>query len=168
MKIKVNEIGVLGDVISLKIPREHVEELHTISKLGKPISVEIKQYRAKRSLDANALFWKAVSLIAEKTHVDNEKIYIELLRRYGVFTHIIVKQSAVQAFKATYRLCEELGEVTVNGQTGMQLCCWFGSSTYSTKQMARLIDGVLSELKELEIPFVPESDITRAKEEWGR
>ena len=126
-----------------------------------------KIHRERRSLDANALFWKAVTLIAEHINSDKDSIYLQLLSRYGVFTYVVVKPDAVSQFKIAYRLCEELGPVTVNGKTGIQLRCYFGSSTYDTKQMSRLIDGAISELKEMDIDFLPDSDISKAKEEWG-
>ena len=78
-----------------------------------------------------------------------------MLDRYGVFTHIIVKPYVVESIKREWRTVRELGEVVVNGQEGVQLQCFFGSSTYNTKEMARLIDGIVSECKELEIETMP-------------
>ena len=74
----------------------------------------------------------------------------------------------MQKFKETYRLCEEVGEININGKRGVQLLCFYGSSTYNKKQMSRLIDGMLQELRALDIEFVPLDDITRAIDEWGQ
>lgn len=128
---------------------------------------DLQIHREKRSLDANALFWKATTLIAEHINSDKDSVYLQLLSRYGVFTHVVVKPEAVPQFRMEYRLCEELGPVMVNGKSGIQLRCYFGSSTYDTKQMSRLIDGAISELKEMGIDFASDSDISKAKEEWG-
>ena len=127
---------------------------------------ELKKHYEKRSLNANALFWKGCGLIAEAVQRDNWSIYLDLLRNYGEFTYIVVKPQAVEKFKNTYRLCEEIGEVTINGKIGVQLLCFYGSSTYNKKQMSRLIDGMLQELRALDIDFVPLDDITRAIDEW--
>lgn len=62
----------------------------------------------------------------------------------------------------------ELGEVTVNGKTGVQLQCYFGSSTYDAKEMSVLIDGVVSECKEMGIETMTPDEIARLKSEWGR
>jgi len=142
-----------------------IEYINTLP--DKLFDIEIKQHREKRSLDANALFWKGVGIIAGRLHIEETAVYLELLKDYGVYTHIIVKPTAVEQFKSQYRLCEDLGEVVVNGASGTQLKCYFGSSTYNTKQMSRLIDGMLNQIKDLEIDFVPESDISKAKSEWG-
>lgn len=129
--------------------------------------VEIKKHYEKRSLNANALFWKGCSLIAKAVNKDNWSVYLDLLRDYGEFTYIIVKPQAVEMWKENYRLCEEVGEIEINGKTGVQLLCFYGSSTYNKKQMARLIDGMLQELEALDIDFVPDDDITKAVEQWG-
>jgi hypothetical protein len=151
--------------LRVKFPEQARQFSETIQP--KLYDADLKIHREKRSLDANALFWKAAALIAEHISSDKDSVYLQLLSRYGVFTHVVVKPEAVHQFKMEYRLCEELGPVTVNGKAGIQLRCYFGSSTYDTKQMSRLIDGALSELKEMGIDFVPESDISKAKEEWG-
>jgi hypothetical protein len=152
--------------LRVKVPRPVREFVQSMKE--RLYDAELKEHRERRSLDANALFWKAASLIAEHIDSDKDSVYLKLLSRYGVFTHVIVKEEAVPQFKHEYRLCEELGTVTVNGKTGIQLRCYFGSSTYDTKQMSRLIDGALSELKEMGIDFVPYDDISKAKEEWEK
>jgi hypothetical protein len=127
---------------------------------------EIKKHYEKRSLNANALFWKGCGEIAAAVGRDNWSIYLDLLRSYGEYTYIIVKPQAVEKFKQTYRLCEEVGEVEINGKKGVQLLCFYGQSTYDKKQMSRLIDGMMQEIKSLGIDFVPDDEISRAISEW--
>ena len=157
-----------GVWLSLRVKFPALAKKFVVSIKDKLYVAEVKEYREKRSLDANALFWKATTLIADHINSDKGSVYLQLLSRYGTFTHVVVKPEVVPQFKMAYRLCEELGPVTVNGKAGIQLRCYFGSSTYDTKQMSRLIDGAISELKEMGIDFVSESDISKAKEEWGR
>jgi hypothetical protein len=85
-----------------------------------------------------------------------------------VNTHIVVKPHMVDKVKQEWRTVRELGEVTVNGKTGMQLQCFFGSSTYNTKEMSVLIDGVVSECKELGIETMTPDELAGLKNEWGR
>ncbi len=130
--------------------------------------IEIKQHREKRSLDANAYMWVLCDKIAQALHTDKDSVYLDMLQRYGVFTHIIAKPQAVERFKAEYRTVKELGEVTVNGTTGIQLQCYFGSSTYDTKEMARLIDGIVNECHDLEIDTKSPDEIDYLKSLWGK
>lgn len=145
---------------------ESVEgELEKIKDVEK-LSIKAVKFRKKRSLDANAYMWVLLSKIAEAIHSNKDDVYIEMLSRYGVFTHIIVKKSVVDKVKAEWRTVRELGEINVNGSHGIQLQCYFGSSTYDSKEMATLIDGVVSEAKELGIETLPPDELDRMKQEW--
>lgn len=127
----------------------------------------LKEFRERRSLDANAYMWVLLEKMAQVLRTDKDSLYLEVLSRYGVFTHIVVKPQVVGRVKEEWRTVRELGEVTINGQTGIQLQCYFGSSTYDTKEMARLIDGIVSECKELEIETMTPDQLSVIKEEWG-
>ncbi len=129
---------------------------------------EIKKHRVKRSLDANAYFWLLCQKLADAFHTDKESIYLEMLSRYGVFTHIIVKPEVVEKTKEVWRYVKELGEVKVNGKTGVQLQCYFGSSTYNTKEMSTLIDGIVNECKDAGIETLPQEELDSMLQEWDR
>ena len=137
------------------------------------LTVVIKPYRKKRSLDANAYMWVLLQEIADvlstpKNRIDKWDVYLDMLSNYGVFTHLIVKPHVVERMKQEWRAVRVLGEVTVNGSTGIQLQCYFGSSTYNTAEMSRLIDGVVTECRQLEIETLTPSELAQMKAEWGR
>lgn len=133
----------------------------------KRLRVKAVNWKEKRSLDANAYMWVLLQKMADALNTSKDELYIEIIGKYGVFTHIIVKPHVVDRVKAEWRNVKELGEVTVNGVTGIQLQCYFGSSTYDTKEMSVLIDGLVSECKELGIETLPPCEIERMKKEWG-
>ncbi|MCW4016033.1 MAG: hypothetical protein NWF06_06670, partial [Candidatus Bathyarchaeota archaeon] len=97
-----------------------------------------------------------------------EQVYMEMLNRYGVFTHIVVKPEVVERVKQEWKLVSELGEVTINGKTGIQLQCYFGSSTYNTKEFSVLLDGVITEAKEQGIEVISAAERTILLQEWGK
>jgi len=134
----------------------------------KPYTVEIEPLKKKRSLDANGYLWVLLQKIAEALHTTKDEIYLEMLSRYGVFTHIVVKPNVVERVKDEWRTVRELGEVTINGKTGIQLQCFFGSSTYDSKEFSVLLDGVISEAKELGIETLSQSEADRMIKEWGK
>ena len=128
----------------------------------------VKQYREKRSLDSNAYAWVLMQKIAEAIHSDKWSVYLEMLEKYSrAFTHIIVRPDVVDRVKEEWRTVRNLGEITVNGQTGIQLQCYFGSSTFDTKEMSVFIDGLIEECRQLEIETLPPNEIERMKREWG-
>lgn len=141
-----------------------IEKIKDVEKL----SIKAVKHRERRSLDANAYMWCLLQKMAENLNQDKWNIYLEMLGRYGVFTHIIVKPNVVEKVKEEWRTCKELGEVCVNGTTGIQLQCYFGSSTYNTKEMSVLIDGVVSEAKEMGIETLPPDELERMKATWGK
>lgn len=144
-----------------------INEVNNIQSCEK-LSIKAVKHRNKRSLDANAYCWVILQKIAEVLHQDKWNVYLEMLGKYGVFTHIIVKPNVVDKVKEEWRTVKELGEVSVNGMTGIQLQCYFGSSTYNTKEMSVLIDGIVYEAKELGIETLPPDELERMKVEWNQ
>jgi len=124
----------------------------------KPLSVEIKQHRKKRSLDANAYLWVLLSEIAAVIKSNKDDVYLTMLERYGIFTHIIVKPEAAERVKQEWRTCRVLGEVSVNEKKGVQIQCYYGSHLYDTKEFSVLLDGVISEARELGIETLTERE----------
>ena len=157
--------------LTLDLPRREAQEAVSKAKAvlakGKSLEVTIRQHRQKRSLDSNSYMWLLLSKMADALHTTKDELYLEMLARYGVFTHIVVKPEIVERVKAEWRTVRELGEVTVNGKTGMQLQCFFGSSTYNSKEFSVLLDGVISEAKELGIEVISEEEKDLLLEEWG-
>jgi hypothetical protein len=168
IRLQTNEQNKAEIVLTTDQSRLDISELKEIIKDGKELSAEIKQYRKKRSLDANALLWKMCTEIANVIKSSKDEVYLTMLERYGIFTHIIVKPAVVEKVKQEWRTVRELGEVAVNGQTGVQLQCYFGSHSYDTKEFSVLLDGVISDAKELGIEVITESEKGLILEKWGK
>lgn len=150
-------------VENLAMARKFVAALQT----GKMYLARIGLFREQRSKNANSLFWKACDTIAQALQTTKDEIYLNLLRDYGVHTYAVIPDRAYEKFKNEYKICEPVGPVLVNGKAGLQVRCYYGSHTYNTKQMSRLIDGALAELNDLGIDFSSPEEIARMKEEWG-
>lgn len=131
------------------------------------LKIKVEKYREKRSTDANAYMWTLLQKMAEALSSDKWSLYLQMLKKYGQFTYIVVKPSAVEGFKKQWRECEEIGEVNVNGKKAVQMLCYYGSSLYDTKEMSALVDGVVSECKELDIETLPPEELRQMKERWG-
>lgn len=155
-----------GFWLSLNVDDATEAKKFTAGMKEKVYTAELKESRKKRSLDANAYAWVLMEKIAQATHSTKDEVYLQMLDRYGVFTHLIVKPKVVDRVKQEWRTVRELGEVMVNGTTGVQLQCFFGSSTYDSKEMARLIDGIVSECEELGIDAATPEEIAQMKARW--
>lgn len=161
--IAINEDVCGNAVITITAPLSVAEQFYNIRG---EYDIEIKKHREKRSLNANALFWKMCNSLAEITQTSDEEMYLWLLERYGVKKYIVVKPEAAEFTKTLFRKAEELGSVMVDGQRGTQLKCTIGSSQYDTKQMSRLIDGTMSECKEVGAWVPPQYDVTASLRGW--
>ena len=149
--------------------RQAYEELKGYDKL----SFEIKPYRAKRSLDANAYYWVLITKLAKKISLSNPELHNMMLRMYG--------QAEIIEGKAVYLTIPDTEEAErkVNNATDYHLQATSqvregndgimyrtykllrGSRTYNTEEMARLIDGLVQCCKDAGIP---DSDIASPDE----
>ncbi len=135
--------------------------------------VKANKYTEKKEYDirsdrANRLLWACLSDIAKSMNPPADKwdIYLLMLKRYGKFTYICVKPNVVDAVKAQWRECEVIGEVNINGQKAVQMLCYFGSSTYDTKEFSRLLEGVISEMQEMGLETPASAEMQRVLEQW--
>lgn len=144
-----------------------VDEMRDKDKL----SIEVKPFRAKRSLDANAYAWVLMDRLAEKLHKGKTEIYREYIKDIGgVSETVCVKNSAVE------RLCEgwskngigwqtETFESKISGCTNVVL--YYGSSTFTTAQMSALLDLIIQDCHEQGIVTDTPNEIARMKAMWG-
>ena len=149
----------------------NINEIHELQKMAdrdKQLVADIKPYRASRSLNSNAYLWVMLGKLAEKLHTSKDEVYLLMLERYGQYTHIVVKAEAVDRVIEQWRTVRNLGPIRVNGVLGVQLQCYFGSSTYNTAEMAALIDGVVSECKDVGIETLTPAEIEHMNREWDR
>ena len=143
-----------------------IDEIKDVEKL----IVKATKHRERRSLDANGLLWHCLGQIAVALNTDKWDVYLTMLKRYGKFTYIVVRESAVEAVKKQWRTSEVVGNVTVNGQKGVQMLCYYGSSTMNTKEFSTLLEGVISEMQEMGLqPPLPKdvrAALERYEKEW--
>ena len=123
---------------------------------------DITEHKEKRSLSANGLLWACLGELASALHSDKWTVYLQMLKRYGTYTYICVKPYAVDAIKKQWRECEEIGKINIGGQESVQMLCYFGSSTMNTKEFSALLDGVISEMKEMGLDTPADRDLERA------
>lgn len=166
-----NESGKAEIVLTTDINRLDISKKKEVIAKGKELSVEIKQYRQKRSLDANSYAWVLMTKIADVLRTDKEAVYIEMLKRYGQREPqllSVVEEATDMVYRATRNHCIEVGESELNGKLFKHMAILIGSSQYDTKQMSILIDGIVSECKELDIETMTPAELAGLKERWGK
>jgi hypothetical protein len=129
------------------------------------LTIEIKPFRKRRSLNANAYAWKLITDIADVLRASKDEIYLQMLKRYGQSELISVLAHIPVAGYIKYY--EEAGESTLNGKAFKHYRVYKGSSEFDTREMAILIDGIVADAKELNIPTETPEEIERIKSLWG-
>ena len=157
------KISLLLDTNEISV----VEQLKNENKLN----VELKKYRQKRSLDANAYMWVLISKIQEILKIPKEEIYRDAIKNIGVYEVVPVKNEAVERFMEAWKhnglgwVCETT-KSKLEGFTNV--IAYYGSSTYNTNEMSRLIDLIVQECKQLNIETMTPEQLSILKEEWGK
>lgn len=125
----------------------------------------LKVFRKKRSLDSNAYAWKLITEIANVLRASKDEVYLQMLKRYGQSDLISVK-SCIDV-KPYFKYYDEAGKSTLNGTEFTHYRVYKGSSEFDSREMAILIDGIVSECKELHIETLPPEELNSMKEAWG-
>lgn len=138
---------------------------------GKIYDVEVKRHREKRSLDANAYCWVLLDKLAAKLGVSKTALYREYIRDIGGNCETVCVLE-----KAAKKLCDGwehngLGWQTDTYHSKIEGCVnvilYYGSSTYDTAQMSRLIDLVVQDCKEQEIETMSPDKLAALLEGWN-
>ena len=165
LKTRKPKISLLLDTKDINV----IEQLKSEEKLN----IELKKYRKKRSLDANAYCWVLCDKIAKElckdgTVITKEKIYQDMILQIGTFQPLIIEERAYENFK---RIWEKQGlgfliqEVSRKDKC-VKVHCYYGSSTYDSKEMSLLIELLVESAKGLNIETKPQAEIQSLLEQW--
>ena len=122
---------------------------------------EIKEYRQKRSLNANAYCWALIGEIADNMRLSKEDVYLRMLRDYGQ-SEIISVRSDIN-INGYFKYYEKFCTGTVNGKEFTHYKVYKGSSEYDIKEMSIFIDGVVQEAQALGIQTLTPTQIAELK-----
>lgn len=138
---------------------------------GKKYQAELKEFRKKRSLDANAYFWTLCGNLSAKLGISKEKIYKQYIKDVGDnFTIVPIRNDAVDKWIKNWEekglgwVCEIIGDSKLVGFTN--IITYYGSSTYDSAQMSRLISLVIDDCKAQGIETMTPQELSLLLEEW--
>ena len=136
---------------------------------------ELKEYKPKRSLDSNAYCWVLCEVIAKElskngTIITKEKIYQDGILQIGTFEPMIIEEKAFENFKRIWQR-QGLGflvqEVSRKDKC-VKVHCYYGSSTYDSKEMSLLINLLVELAKSLNIETKSDKEIESLLKEWDK
>lgn len=160
------KISLLLDTRQLDI----VEELKKENKLN----IEVKKYRKKRSLNANSYFWQLLQELCELVELDTIEEYKRRVKELGIFRQFKIETENIKTFEKMWTsqgkawFCEIVDTTYVEDTEFKIINAYYGSSSFNSKQMARLIDGVVQDCKVYNIETKPQEEINSLLESWGK
>lgn len=137
--------------------RQAVDGLKKLN--GELLDLSVKRHSERRSVDANAYFWRLADELAKKLSDKGEKpvtkdeIYRNYIRDVGAFLYFPIKTREVDWFIRMWEtrgdgwICQDLGESRAIPDSHT-IRAYYGSSVYNKEQMSRLIDMVVADCKE--------------------
>lgn len=138
---------------------------------SKDLSIEVKPYRERRSLDANAYFHVLCGKLAEAVGISKPRMKNIMMARYGQSEYLsdgvlaVIKTNIPEdeIMELDYLHCSPV-RYGDDGTTYYRIIR--GTHTYDTKEMSSLIDGVVQEAKDLGIETMTPEQIKRMEAAW--
>lgn len=137
----------------------------------KEYTITVKERKRKRSLNANALYWKLADQLAEHLNKPKSEIYREHIKEIGG-----VSDTVCCIEKAVDKFCEGWRSNGLGWQTDViaskiegcvNVIVYYGSSTFDKAQMSRLIDLAMQDCEQYGIPTYSQEEVDRLVREWG-
>ena len=165
-------ISLTTSVLQMDIGKVSNKQLETIvGAFTKPGTYEVKRVTKKRSLNANAYCWVLCDAIAQKLGTTKEAVYRQAVGDVGVYEHLLFAdtptKTAAEAMADFKRKWYSNGvgwlTKTIDDKT---LHAYYGSSTYSKEEMARLIDWLVDQAQEQGVPTMSDDELKLMIGRW--
>jgi hypothetical protein len=136
------------------------------------LTIEVKPYIPKRSNSANAYAWVLMDAIAKNQGITKEEVYLHQIQKVGVFQPIQINEAAVDTMVHSWSLhglgwiAQRIGPSDKKGF--VELALYYGSSSYNTHQMSRLIENIVQECKILGIETKTPDEIANMLSLWEK
>ena len=142
-----------------------------LTKRDKPYVAELKEKKERRSLDANAYFWKLLTELADALTTTKESLYLKYVREVGPYKDFTLSPDEAQTFRTAWSMLgtgwptEQVDYTPDREQVIVR--AYYGSSQYNKKQMSRLIDSVVEDCVTVGIETLTPEKLSLLKEEWN-
>ena len=137
----------------------------------KPGAYDIDVHKDKRSRDANALCWALCTEIGEAIRKEKEDVYRDAIKLMPVYKdfHDMTEDEA-DTLRTAWGM---LGTGWITEQVDFEpdgehviIRAYYGSSTYNTRQMSRLIDILIEDARSVGILTPDEERIRTLLKDW--
>lgn len=145
----------------MRILSEFIQEDSKILTIQIGLNEEIEVKRKKRSKNSNSYFWELLQQLCLEMNLDVIQEYKKRVKELGIFKQWELDTINVPTFEKLWQdrgiawfteKVEEIGNKTI-------INAYYGSSSYNSKQMSKLIDNLVQDCKQIGIPTLDEIEI---------
>lgn len=167
-------MSCIGDTVEFTVSldswyrQELFNTLNAMQGDNKPYIISIDRQKRKRSLNANNYMWQLCQKIGEKIGATKETVYRKNIREVGSFETVELISAGAARFIRSWE-ANGLGWVAepISERGGyMTVIAYYGSSSYDTAEMSRLVEAVVEEAKALGIETMTPLELDRLKAVW--
>lgn len=143
-------------------------------KQDKTKKYEVKEVKKKRSINANNYFWKLLQELCELQDLDAIEEYKKRVKELAIFRRFRIETKDVKTFEIMWQdkgiawFCEIADTEYISNVEFKIINAYYGSSSFNSKQMSRLIDGVVQDCKAVGIETKSEAEICSLLKEWDK
>lgn len=167
----ISDIGIDYKTNKAKITFlfDNKEVLHQAEELqDKKLNVQAKKWYKKRSKNANAYLWVLIEKLSENRNISRLEVYRKHILEAGSYQELQMPEEAMKKFSKVWA-SNGLGwfcDKSINEYGEIILRAYYGSSTYDTKEMTRLLNSVIQDCLSLGIETKTKEEIESLLREW--
>lgn len=138
------------------------------------VDIDLKKHNPKRSKDANAFCWALCADIGKalRPPVRKEEVYKMAIKAVGVYTDVTVRTWDVETIISRWQSHGEGWVADVIDDAGIgrkKVFLYYGSSTYSVQEMRVLLDWLVDQAEQMQIPIrLSKEEEERVLAQWGK
>lgn len=150
----------------MRILSEFIQEDSKIITIQIGLNEEIEVKKKKRSKNANSYFWELLQKLCLEMNLDVIQEYRKRVKELGIFQTFELDTKNVPTFEILWgdrgiawftEKVEEIGNKTI-------INAYYGSSSYNSKQMSKLIDSLVQDCRSVGIQTLDDIEIERLVE----
>ena len=155
----------------MRILSEFIQENSKILTIQIGLNEEIEVKRKKRSNKANSYYWKMLQTLCYEMNLDVITEYKKRVKELGIFKQWEIDTENVPTFVHLWEdrgiawfteKVEEIGNKTI-------INAYYGSSSYNSKQMSKLIDNLIQDCRSVGIQTLEDIELEELiRSEYGK
>lgn len=145
----------------MRILSEFIQGDTKIITIQVGINEEVYTKKKRRSNSSNSYFWSLLQQLCEQLNIDVIEEYKKRVKELGIFQTFELSNENVPTFEHLWsskglawftEKVEEIGNKTI-------INAYYGSSSYNSKQMSKLIDNLVQDCRSVGIQTLEDIEI---------